>query len=363
MIMLISVTPMIRAMESPALLVREKRIQFRRIALYHIGTDVAGAVVTAVAALMLRSVWALAISHVVSAVIATAISFALAPSRPRFRLVREPLRTALRFGKPLILASVLHFVAGRFDNFIVARQLGAQVLGTYVAAMRLIEIPVALVSYEIGRVLLPYYVASSQRSPEALSAAFVRSARYLCWGALAIYTPLALYAHFAVWLIFGNGWEAAVLPVRILAISGLLRTGGRAIGTLFKAMLMPGFDARGMAVEVGVLIVAVLVAVPLAGTIGAAWSVVVSFAAGFAFRLYALRSHFSMTSRDAFTAIAKPIAGTVIASLAAGVAQVAVGVDLLSLTAFALAFLGAGWTLEPEVRILVARLFPRSMPS
>ena len=83
----------------------------------------------------------------------------------------------------------------------------------------------------------------------------------------------------------------------------------------------------------------------------------------FAFRLYALRSHFSMTSRDAFTAIAKPIAGTVIASLAAGVAQVAVGVDLLSLTAFALAFLGAGWTLEPEVRILVARLFPRSMPS
>jgi lipopolysaccharide exporter len=359
-IVVLGLSPLIRSFSNPAMLLLEKKIEFRRIAYYEVGTGIASAVITALAAWYLRSAWALVVGHVGGSLLSVAITYVVEPGRARFRIVRGPFRASLVFAKAMLMLNGLNFLAGRFDNLVIARRLGAVALGAYGVANRLIEIPVGIITYEVGRVLFPYYAQAAGRGEAALVIAFQKSSGYIMWALFALFIPLFMYADLVVPLLFGPNWDAAIPVARVIAVSGIVRGASRALGTLLQALQLPNLDARGTFAEVAALVPTCLFAIPLAGAVGAAWAVVVSFCVGAIFRFWLVQQRLGQSLGRLLLVARKPSLAAVVGIATAEGVQLATANRWFGLAVYCAAFAVFALVLERELREMLQKAWSRS---
>jgi O-antigen/teichoic acid export membrane protein len=103
-----------------------------------------------------RSVWALTVSWVVSAVLKLVLGhLALPGSRNRFRWDREAVKTLVSFGRWIFLSTLLTFLAMNSDRLIFGKLLPIGLLGVYGISSIWANIPGAVLSRVFGNVALP----------------------------------------------------------------------------------------------------------------------------------------------------------------------------------------------------------------
>ena len=80
------------------------------------------------------------------------------PTRPDPRRAsRRIARELLRYGRYITGGNLLMIASTSMDNVVVARLLGATLLGFYSVAFRLTELPVLVIGSIVGRVMFPIY--------------------------------------------------------------------------------------------------------------------------------------------------------------------------------------------------------------
>jgi PST family polysaccharide transporter len=87
------------------------------------------------------------------------------------KLKMETYRRILRFGLPLGLSQALAFANTRFDNLLMKRLFGSDVMGRYTLAYNLADVPAEQIGEQIAEVLLPSF---ARMSPEDRKKAIVR---------------------------------------------------------------------------------------------------------------------------------------------------------------------------------------------
>ena len=173
---------------------------------------------TLVAALLLRSYWALVIGTVVAKIVRVIASYAMQPYRPRFGL--RAWKDLAGFSMWMWLSSLVYIVWFRADPLVVGSQISKAELGVFVVALDIALLPTTEIMEPIGAVLFAGFAAERNAGRDPRANAFG-----LAVALMAVMAPIALVLSAAstdvVGVLLGAKWSAAAPIVAILTLSVL----------------------------------------------------------------------------------------------------------------------------------------------
>jgi O-antigen/teichoic acid export membrane protein len=330
----------------------ERDLAFARRARGELSGTIVQAMVAVPLAIFGFGVWSLVAGQLAGQTVQTVIFWVVTPMRPSPRLFSlRMLRELGRYGRHVTGANVVGFLDQNIDTITVANLLTAADVGYYNIAWRLANLPATGIGYITGRVMFPVY-ATIQHDKAAFREAFLTNVRRNALVALPVGVGIFLAARPIVVGLFGESWEHAVAPLRILAVFGLIRAFSGTTGPVFQAAGKPQFVLLLNVWHLAVLCATLFTLTPPLGLEGAASAVVIAGAASLipAFQLalrvldLPLRELIANVERPALCSV--PLAACLLAlQIPAGwfapgiqlVLLVSCGVAVYTVTAFAFA--------------------------
>lgn len=176
-----------------------RHLNFGRLTVIDLASQVVSLIVAIVAAWILQSVWALVISGIVGALVQLIfLSVFLPGQRNRFRWEPAAANELINFGKWIFLSTVVGFFLSQGDKIILGKYLSLETLGIYNIGFFLASFPLLMGGTVTRRILIPIYRELPPKdSPENFRK--LRKMRFALSGALmGIMFALALVAS---WLI------------------------------------------------------------------------------------------------------------------------------------------------------------------
>ena len=265
-------------------------MDFRRLASIGAVQGVCVTVSTVTLAWRGAGAWALVGGQIVGAAVRAGLLNAV-----RRGLLRPTMHLAgafgyMRFGGLLFIDNMLWRWYTSLDTVLLGRWSGTAQLGFYNLAQQVAELPLEKISTVVNDVSLPAY---AQLRGDRASAAelLLETIRTHATIGFPIFWGLAAVAPYAVPVLFGIRWEAAVFPLVALAAIAPLRLIGSIETPAMTGLGKPGVLVRTKLILVPVMTVALIVGCRLGGIDGAAlaWLCAFPLCYGFAFR-YVLRA-------------------------------------------------------------------------
>jgi O-antigen/teichoic acid export membrane protein len=273
-----SASLLISALGSPASSLLYRRLEQRPLALVRLGSELFGLLVTAVLAWRAPSAWALVTGWLAGVGLATLLSYAIHPYRPRLALDRALFSRGLAQSRYIAVVAVMTFVTTQVDNYLVGRILGPASLGLYLFAYRIAALPVDMLQTIVSAVAMPSYShyrdAGAPVLLEKLRRVMVPTMAVLCAGVVVA----VLLRGELVALLGGERWTAAVPLLIPLLLVAVLRSAAIQLGTLLQSVGRAELDAYGKCVEAVLFIPGCALAVIAWGLQGACWAGVAVYA-------------------------------------------------------------------------------------
>lgn len=218
-----------------------KELQFHKQVAYNLLGSLASVAVGIPLAFCLRSVWALVWAALAGASAGCLFSYVLHPYRPRPRFQTAQALELFRFGRWLLGMSVVVFISTNLDRVVLGKVLGTVALGLYHVAYMISIMPATQVTHLTNAVMMPTY-AKLQTDRRRLGNAFSQVFEVVMSLAVPLSAFVMLTAPQIVLGLLGPQWEAAIVPLRILAIAGLIRAIAATGGPLFVGAGHPHMD-------------------------------------------------------------------------------------------------------------------------
>jgi polysaccharide transporter, PST family len=218
----------------------QRELRFRALAARDIASNLVGGLVGVVLALRGFGVWSLVAMTLVSAVLATALLWRVAPWRPRARecSIRHA-RELWPYSSRMLGFSLFKAAAQNADRFVIGLRLGPLDVGLYTFAWRLVVFPVSTVVGAIGQYLFSV-VARAQADVDAVR----RHYHTATLVAAALVVPglvaAALLAPTFVPL-FGTKWSGAIPVIQVLSVVAFAQAIFSPVGQLMKGLDRPGW--------------------------------------------------------------------------------------------------------------------------
>jgi O-antigen/teichoic acid export membrane protein len=255
--------------ESTARFVAQKQLRLKELTLFEVGYTIVTVVSHIGFALVTPTIWALVFGGVTSSAAVMIGSYWLMPGiRHRLTLDRTALREILSFGRWVLIASVVYFLAMNFDRLYMARTVSLAVLGTYGIARSLSDILNLLVARAGNFIIFPMVAASFDTISE-LRARLARHRPFLLLAAAAAVAGFASVADLIVGLLYDGRYQAAASMLPALAMGVWFSI----VSTVNESVLLgigkPIYSASANVVKFVWLLVCLPVAVHFHGIAGA----------------------------------------------------------------------------------------------
>jgi PST family polysaccharide transporter len=216
-----------------------RRLEFRTIALIDGVHGLTLTITTLALALAGLRYRALVYGAVTAAVATTIVALIVAPHRYAFPRRSSRLKDAANYGWHVALSRIGWYIYTNADFAIVGRVLGKAALGAYSFGWTIATIPVDRVGSLVARVI-PSVFASIQNDVRAMQRYFLGITEGLAFIVLPLAAGLALTADDFVRVLLGERWSPAIMPLRLLAFYG----GVRSLATVLSPILVATGHAR-----------------------------------------------------------------------------------------------------------------------
>lgn len=236
-------TILFNGLMSPRAHVLQKEFRFGRLVLLIQGSSVLGALTTIALVFYIRNVWALIIGLVLEGAIRTLLSFIMCPFRPRLNIDRESLREIARFARGMFGLPILAFIASQADIIVLGKATSMALVGMYVMAIRLSDIPHKLFDKIISPVLLPAF-AEKQDYNKTLCSATLKLSRAATAIGVAIAGFMAINPTSVLSVVYGQEYAAIALTFSLLCAYALVRIHRNIFGSLCLAIGLPHLHRR-----------------------------------------------------------------------------------------------------------------------
>lgn len=207
-------------------------MDFRRLGLIDVGSQMLGLVAGVGLASLGFGVWALVWQQVTAATSRTLLKVLITPWRPAFVLPLRSIRSQLVFGIRVLGGSLLSYGTRNVDDLLIGRVLNASALGTYQMAYRLMLWPLQHVSQVVGSVMFPA-LAFIQDDTERVKRGFLRGVSMIALVTFPVMIGAWLVAPMAVPLLLGPQWAGVVPVFEILCPLGLVQSVATSTGWIF----------------------------------------------------------------------------------------------------------------------------------
>ena len=179
-----------------------------------------------------------------------------------------PTRPLVRYGVGQLAATIPVVMMARLDQLTLSLVVAPAVLGNYAVAASLTTLAVP-VAAGLGYVAFPRIAA--RRGPESpTDRTQWRIVAASAWVAVAVMLPVAALAPWLVPLVFGAGFDDAVVLVAILAPGGAFLACQQVCADLLRGHGRPFAIARSQGAAAGLMVVLLAILLPLIGPMGAA---------------------------------------------------------------------------------------------
>ncbi len=195
-----------------------RKLDFRMEFRYNIAKRLSNFMIIVIAAIVLRSYWALVIGMIMAQVVEVGFSYAFHPYRPRPCL--RKVKQLFSFSAWLVFYRTARFLSRRVDQFVVGGFAGTTFMGNYYIAYDLATSPTNELVVPMGRGLYPVY-ARLREEPGKLVEAYLKALGTVALLLVPLGFGLAAVAPDAVPVVLGAKWRAAIPLVEILAVFGV----------------------------------------------------------------------------------------------------------------------------------------------
>jgi O-antigen/teichoic acid export membrane protein len=215
---------------STAVFTCRRHMDFKRLTLLELSTQIVGFAATALWAYVHPTAWAIVGGTLISNLFSTLASHVFLPgTRNRFRWEPASLSVLIAFGKWIFLGSVFYFFSTQADRMLLGHYLDMGQLGVYSIATILIEAVLAVVFKINYGVVLSAYGKVVQEEPHRLRSVVQRTR--LGIDVLLIF-PIAALMVLGSWVVgmlydaryHEAGWMLQILCVRPLMASALMNS-------------------------------------------------------------------------------------------------------------------------------------------
>ncbi len=254
---------------------RQRAMDFRPVAVAGILAQTAVALISLVAAWLLRNHWAIVIQLCGMAVAECACSYLLHPWRPRWQLRPVVVRGVMLFAASAVLLNLFNYLHISLDRGVVGRLFDLEAVGHYTRAHFLALLPVQCFANVVGQVFLPAF-RTIAHDASRLRKAFLKTIGLLVlvYGALGL--GLFLGARPFIWIVAGEKWMGIVPLFQILLIYSISKCIVLVASPIFYLYRKPMLIAICAGIMSG-LFAAICVPMTKAyGLQGMAWAVVIS---------------------------------------------------------------------------------------
>ncbi len=275
----------IQAAQSPAMALLLRNLELGRRVRLDLMRRLIDLTATVGLAFLLRNVWALVLGQLIAFTVTAALSYRVAPFRPRLSLERGTLRYFRRYGGQVSVTAICIFLVTSGGEVVVGRLLGVGVLGVYQIAMvipTLLGIRALVVMHQVA---FPTYVALRD-DLEGLGRAFrVQVSVVVVW-LVPLTGGVALLAPDLVPLLFGERWVTAVRPLQILTLYAFCAGLCGVMASLHYGVNRPDFQRRIWLAQAALYVIAIWPAARLSGLIGVCAVLTAAYCLGLALHVW-----------------------------------------------------------------------------
>jgi PST family polysaccharide transporter len=229
-----AITPVISNVGLVHQVLLERALRFDLLLRVEVGSSLAGGIVGVGLALVGAGVWSLvaqAVTHVAVSAGGLWIASGFRPSR-MFRA--SELRSVARFSLGVSGYSLVNYLNRNADYILIGRFLGAEQLGFYTLAYRLMLYPLQHISQVAGRVMYP--VLSRVREDDAeFRRLYLRASGGIAMLTLPVVFGLMATTGPLVLTLLGPRWEPVIPVLTVLAPVALVQTVGAMTGVIYQA--------------------------------------------------------------------------------------------------------------------------------
>lgn len=215
---LMGLTSIILGFASPAPALLNRRMEVGKVIIFDFIVQILSLAVLITLAWWLRSLWAFAITGLVSGVIRVAGSYLLIPERrPKFTWDKTVLKELLSFGRWMFLATALMFLAEQSDRLILGKLLSFKVVGVYTIAATLANMPREVIKTLSYRVIFPTISNQTDLPRETLRAKIVRQRRLIVFACAVLLAILVNIGDFIIARLYDTRYADAIWMMPILS--------------------------------------------------------------------------------------------------------------------------------------------------
>ncbi len=291
MLLVLAWTPLLLGATNIGLMLASREVNLGLMVRLALTGNVLSLLIVVGLAFYTRNVWALVWGNLLGTAISVALSYSFHPYRPRLCFDRREFDSALNFGKWMFLVGLMQYITITADNILVGRLLGASVLGAYLIAYTIANLPQLVATQVLEGVLLPSFAELGRSDDRGrLEKTLLRIFTISCALLTLVIMPISLLAAPLIHIAFqGDKWAGAIAPLQILVLVGLFRGLIQIIAPLLVGMNRPELEARSSMASALIFIALLYPLTHQFGAIGAAWAGVITYAFAFALRIYMAR--------------------------------------------------------------------------
>jgi lipopolysaccharide exporter len=228
--------------------------------------------VTMVAAITMRSYWALVAGVAAGRVAGVLLSYAMQAYRPRLSLARAS--ELFSFSGWLLISNFSMVLISRVPHLIVGRTYGAQALGAYSVGAEIANLPHTELVAPINRAMFPGYSRLTQ-DRDLFRKTCVDTTSAIFQLVLPICIGVALLAPHLVRILLGQQWDEAIPVIQILSLAGAVSALTANNMSAYQALGRPGLCTLTLVARMLLLMVG-LVSFRASGLQGVAWAEVLA---------------------------------------------------------------------------------------
>jgi len=252
-----------------------KELEFNKVFIYHFLGAFTNFIVAIVAAIILRSVWALVLGLLAEKIVSLIISYFIHPYRPRLSGDIEKAKELFGFGRWILGSSALVFIGEHIDDIFVGKVLSATALGFYQMGYRISNMLETEITQVVSSVTFPGF-AKIQDKQSSLQKAYFRIMRLTAAISIPITVGIVLLAPEFTGIFLGQKWMPMVPVMQLLAIAGLMKSIASTGSPLFKGSGNPNYEFYMQLVRGLIIIIVIYPLTALMGISGAALGVIIS---------------------------------------------------------------------------------------
>ncbi|WKV11357.1 lipopolysaccharide biosynthesis protein [Marivirga harenae] len=252
-----------------------KRVDFKTKAFNNVLSSLLSYIVAIFLAYNGFGVWALICQIILTRIIIIILLYIEVSFTPLFKFSLVSFKEMLLFGSAITGESFLNYFSRNFDNFLIAKFAGEDVLGAYSKAYGLVLFPIKNLSNVVKNVLFPSF-SLMQSNIKEIKNYYLKVTSFIAYIVFPLMGLVALLAEEIVLILYGVKWVKMIPFLEIFAWLGAVQAIITINGTIYLSQGKANIAFMITVFTSIVLALSIIIGFLLNGAIGVAYGLLIT---------------------------------------------------------------------------------------